>query len=513
MFQFSGGGVAVLDFDQDGWPDLYFPQGHLWPETDADCASHLETRDRLFRNLGDGRFLDVTTAGALTGRGYGQGATIGDFDSDGFPDVYVATLKQNRLYRNNGDGTFADVTTESGTAGERWTTSCLMADLNGDGLADIYSVNYLEASDLFERICRNSDGRRRRCTPFELDASQDQLFLNLGDGRFEDVTRESGIVASGGKGLGIVAADFDGSGRLSLFVANDMMPNFYFMNETPSPGGRPRFTESALTAGLAYDRDGRAQGCMGIAVGDIREDGLLDLFVTNYYLESNTLYEQRPGQSFEDVTRTAGLRDPSLKMLGFGTQFLDADLDGWSDLVVLNGHVDDETYRGIPFHMPAQFFRNVGGGKFAEVSADTLGPWFAGRYLGRGLARLDWNRDGLEDFAATNLDSPVALLTNRSHRTGNSLRLTMHGVRSNRDAIGTTVRVQSRGREWVKQLTAGDGYESSNQRELVFGLMDAASADLVTIRWPSGATQQFRDVPTGKDHVVIEGRSALTVIP
>jgi hypothetical protein len=280
--------------------------------------------------------------------------------------------------------------------------------------------------------------------------------------------------------LGIVAADFDGSGRLSLFVANDMMPNFYFMNETPSPGGRPRFTESALTAGLAYDRDGRAQGCMGIAVGDIREDGLLDLFVTNYYLESNTLYEQRPGQSFEDVTRTAGLRDPSLKMLGFGTQFLDADLDGWSDLVVLNGHVDDETYRGIPFHMPAQFFRNVGGGKFAEVSADTLGPWFAGRYLGRGLARLDWNRDGLEDFAATNLDSPV---------------------------------VQSRGREWVKQLTAGDGYESSNQRELVFGLMDAASADLVTIRWPSGATQQFRDVPTGKDHVVIEGRSALTVIP
>jgi tetratricopeptide (TPR) repeat protein len=513
MFEFSGGGVAVLDFDQDGWPDVYLPQGHLWPAQDEDRAANAITRDRLFRNLGNGRFADVTEASVLTGRGYGQGATIGDFNSDGFPDVYVATLSHNRLYRNNGDGTFADVTAETGTAGDRWTTSCLMADLNGDGLPDIYAVNYLEAPDLYERICHNHDGRPRRCSPFELEASQDQLFVNHGDGRFEEVTREAGIVAPGGKGLGIVVADFDGSGRLSLFIANDMMPNFFFVNATASPGARPRFTESALSAGVAYDRDGRAQGCMGIAIGDARGVGLLDLFVTNYYLESNTYYAQRSASLFDDVTQSTGLREPSLKMLGFGTQFLDADLDGWLDLVVLNGHVDDETYRGVPFHMPPQFFRNTGGGHFAELSAETLGRWFAGRYLGRGLARLDWNRDGREDFVATNLDSPSALLTNQSRNSGRSLCLQLHGTRSNRDAIGTTVRVRTGGRERLQQQTAGDGYESSNQRQLVFGVGDAKSADEVTIHWPGGTMQQFHNVPAGREYLVIEDRPTLLDLP
>jgi tetratricopeptide (TPR) repeat protein len=512
MFQFSGGGVAVLDFDQDGWSDFYLPQGHLWPAKNADHAADSGTRDRLFRNLGNGRFADVTDTGVLLGRGYGQGATVGDFNSDGFPDVYVATLSHNRLYRNNGDGTFTDVTTETGTAGDRWTTSCLMADLNGDGLPDIYDVNYLEDPNLYDRICRNHDGRARRCSPFELDASQDQLYLNLGDGRFEEVTREAGILVPGGKGLGIVAADFDGSGRLSLFVANDMMPNFFFVNETESPGARPRFTESALAAGLAYDRDGRAQGCMGIAIGDAQGDGLLDMFVTNYYQESNTFYQQRSKLSFEDVTHTNGLREPSLKMLGFGTQFVDPDLDGLPDLVVLNGHVDDETYRGIPYHMPPQLFRNSGGGKFVELGAKSLGPWFAGRYLGRGLARVDWNRDGLEDFVATNLDTPAALLTNRTRQAGNSIRLQLRGIQSSRDAIGATVRIQLAGSERVQQLTAGDGYESSNQRQLVFGLGDTKSAEVLTICWPGGIRQQFHDVTSGCEYLAIEGQSRLIVL-
>lgn len=513
MFQFAGGGVAVVDFDQDGWPDLYFPQGHGWPETKEDSTASLESRDRLFRNLGNGYFSDATASATLTGRGYGQGATVGDFNSDGFPDVYVATLGRNRLYRNNGDGTFLDVSSESGTSDDRWTTSCLMADLNGDGFADIYAVNYLSAPDLTDRICRNQDGRPRRCSPFDFEAAQDQLFLNLGDGRFEDITDESGITVSGGKGLGIVAADFDGSGRLSLFVANDMMPNFYFANQTTTPGARPRFVESALTAGVAYDGEGRAQGCMGIAVGDTREDGFLDLFVSNYYLESNTLYEQRPDHSFDDATRGAGLREPSLRMLGFGTQFLDADLDGWSDLAVVNGHVDDETYRDVPFHMPPQFFRNTGNGRFVELSSDTLGPWFAGRYLGRGLARFDWNRDGMEDLVATNLDGPVALLTNRTTGGGRSLRLTLHGVNGNRDAIGAKVRVTSEGRDWVKQMTAGDGYESSNQRQLVFGMGSVSSTASVTVHWPNGATQQFETVPIGLRVVIIENRAELFVLP
>jgi tetratricopeptide (TPR) repeat protein len=513
MFQFSGGGVAVLDFDQDGWPDLYLPQGHLWPAHTEDNSTVAPTRDRLFRNLGNGRFADITEAAILTGRGYGQGVTIGDFNSDGFPDFYVATLSHNRLYRNNGDGTFSGVSAESGTAGNHWTTSCLMADLNGDGLPDIYAVNYLEDPNLHERICRNQNGRARRCSPFELEAAQDQLYLNLGNGEFEEVTRESGIAVPGGKGLGIVAADFHGSGRLDIFIANDMMPNFFFVNETESPGARPRFTESALERGLAYDRDGRAQGCMGIAIGDAQGDGLLDLFVTNYFQESNTFYAQRTGPGFEDVTQATGLREPSLKMLGFGTQFLDGDLDGSPDLIVGNGHVDDERYRGIPFQMRPQYFRNSGHGRFVELPAETLGRWFAGSYLSRGLARIDWNHDGREDFVVTNLDSPVALLTNTTRKAGRSIRVRLCGIKSNRDAIGTTVRIQCQGREQVQQLTAGDGYESSNQRHLMFGLGDATSVDVMTIRWPSGETQQFKDIASGNEYLVLEGRTTLLLLP
>lgn len=513
MFQFSGGGVAVLDFDQDGWPDLYFPQGHLWPMEEEDRAPDMVTRDRFFRNVGNGHFEDITSSAALTGRGYGQGVTIGDLNSDGFPDIYVATLAENRLYLNNGDGTYKDVTAESGTAGNRWTTSCLMADLNGDGLPDIYAVNYLEAPDLRTRICRNHRGKHRRCSPFELDAAQDQLYLNLGDGRFEEVTSESGIATAGGKGLGIVAADFDGSGRLSLFVANDMMPNFFFENVTESPGARPQFVESALPSGVAYDRDGRVQGCMGIAIGDTRGNGLLNLFVTNYYLESNTLYEQKTRGIFEDVTQQVGLREPSLKMLGFGTQFLDAELDGWPDLIVANGHVDDETEQGVPFHMHPQVFRNSGAGQFLELSAESLGPWFAGKYLGRGLARIDWNRDGREDFVVTNLDTPVALLTNNTVDSGNSIRLQLRGVQCNRDAIGTTVRIQVQGQERMQQLTAGDGYESSNQRQLILGIGPAQSAEIMTIRWPGGATQQFTDVRACQEYLAIEGHPRLVKLP
>lgn len=503
IFQFAGGGVGVLDYDRDGWPDLYFTQGGRWPVAEAQPPS-----DVLFRNRRGQRFEDISITAGILEQDYSQGITIGDIDGDGWEDILVANVAGNRLFQNNGDGTFRDITVESGVGDSAWSTSVVCADFNGDSLPDLFVVNYLEGDDLLSRICHQANGEIRACTPHEFAAAEDQLLLNQGDGRFLDVSREAGIIAPGGKGLGVVAADFDGSGKLSLFVGNDTTANFFFHNVTSMPGGLPQFQETAVVSGLAFDQEGRSLACMGIAADDANGDGQLDLFVTNYYNESNTFYERQSGLMFTDVTSAAGLREPSIKQLGFGTQFLDADLDGWSDLVVTNGHVDDETRRGIPLHMPTQFFHNRGNGRFVEVPAKNLGPWFEGKYLGRGLARLDWNRDGLDDFAVSHLDSPAALLTNESQPKGRYLSIQMIATESARDAIGTIVHVTTSERTVVRQLTAGDGYQASNERRLTFAV-DGDESVQVTIQWPSGKKISYSDVPTQSGWIAIEGRDHL----
>lgn len=509
MIAAMGGGVAVLDFDGDGWPDVYFTQGCSWPPR-ADDYAHI---GRLYRNLGNGRFEDVTGRAGLRSTGYGQGGTSGDFDNDGFPDLYVANIGPNRLYRNNGDGTVSELTLTSGIEGDQWTASCLLADLNGDSFPDIYDVNYLAGPRAYEVTCRNSRGNEQMCEPGLFDAAQDQLFLNLQDGRFQEITQTAGIVLPDGKGLGIVAADFNRLGRLDLFVANDGTANFYFVNETPGSGASPVFREQALVSGLAFSAEGDAQACMGVAVDDVDGDGRFDLFVTNYYRESNTLYRQLHEGLFVDGTRAAGLREPSFLMLGFGTQFLDADLDGDPDLVITNGHVSDYTADGEPYQMRPQFLQNEGDGRFLELPAKLLGPFFESRRLGRGLARLDWNRDGREDFAVSHLDSPAALVSNGTEPTGRFLALRLRGVVGSRDAIGTTVRVTAAGRAMARQLTAGDGYYASNQRQLVFGLGSADRADTVSVRWPSGLEQTFKDVPCDREFVLIESQDRLHELP
>jgi tetratricopeptide (TPR) repeat protein len=502
MYKFTGGGVGVIDFDVDGCPDLHFTQGCEWPP----LPGQREFLDRLFRNLSGERFEDVTEAARIVEDRFSQGVSVGDIDNDGFPDLYVGNIGANRLLRNNGDGTFTDITAESATAGDDWTTSCALADVNGDGLPDIYCVNYLQGEHLFDRPCAWRDGTSRMCTPHEYDAADDVLFLNLGDGRFADVSGEAGLLVPNGKGLGVVAADFDGSGRISLLVANDATPNFFFVGQPFAAGSVPRFDERGFVSGLALDAEGQAQACMGIAAGDADGDGRLDLFVTNFHRESNTLYAQRAGSLFVDATRGTGLREPGFEMLGFGTQFLDGDLDGWSDLVVANGHVARLEAQGIPFEMPPQFFRNVGGGRFVELKADRAGSYFSNKLLGRGLARVDWNRDGREDFAVSHLESPVALVTNETAATGHFLAVSLRGVRSSRDAIGSIVTVRSGTRRWIQHVTAGDGYHASNERRLVFGLGSASRADEVTVRWPSGVTQAYRSLSAGSEWLFIEGR-------
>ncbi|MCY2993703.1 MAG: FG-GAP-like repeat-containing protein [Planctomycetota bacterium] len=504
----TGGGVAVLDYDGDGWPDLYFTQGGSWPWISGQTPNPY--RDRLYRNLSAGQFEDVTQSSGLGDDRYSQGVSVGDFNNDGFPDLYVANFGANRLYRNNGDGTFTDVTTESGLHGERWTTSCLIADLNGDGNPDLYDVNYLSSEDAARSICRKGE-ELRWCSPSSFAAEPDQLYLNLGDGRFEDISESAGILAPSGKGLGIVAADFAGVGKLNLFVANDAEPNFYFVNQTEHPGGRPQFEERALLSGLACNEDGLPQACMGVAADDADGDGLLDLFVTTFYQQAKILFTQRPGNLFIDNTRQAGLRDVGFYRLGFGTQFLDGELDGWPDLVIANGHVLDLSAQGVPHKMRPQYLRNLGHGRFAEIPASSLGPFFEGEYLGRGLARLDWNQDGREDFVVSHTDAPAALVTNRTKQAGHFLAVKLCGVVSSRDAIGTTVRLTAAGRTLVRQLTAGDGFQASNERQLIFGLGPQNQIGELRVVWPSGLQQIFRDVPVDRHLLLIEGRAEAAV--
>ena len=499
MFEFTGGGVAVLDYDLDGWPDLYFTQGSHLPRRDGQPI----LRDQLYRNLGDGRLQNVTVAAGLGDDRFGQGVAAGDFNNDGWPDLFVGNIDVNRLYQNNGDGTFTEVTDEAGLGGEFWTTSCLIADINGDAIPDLYEVHYLEGG-IAELVCPKT------CSPMPFPAQEDRYFQGNGDGTFTDRTEEAGLLAPEGKGLAVVAFDYGDTGQLSLFVANDTTANFWFVNEQPR-GEVPHFVESAIPRGLAFDREGLAQACMGVAVDDAQGDGLLDMFVGNFYHEFNTLYEQMPGGFFADVSRERGLAEPSFLLLTFGAQFIDMDLDRLPDLIATNGHVDDFSNEGLPYRMPPHVFRNLGE-TFVDL-CESCGPFFSGGYLGRGLAKLDWNRDGRGDWVVSHLDSPAALIENSTSPCGNYLGLVLIGTESERDAIGATVWLTVKGKARISQLIGGGGYMCGNERSLLLGLGSAHAVDSLEIRWPSGQRQVYEQVVGNQVYVAVEGSAILTTLP
>ncbi|MEK6262632.1 MAG: FG-GAP-like repeat-containing protein, partial [Planctomycetota bacterium] len=502
MFEFTGGGVGVLDFDFDAYPDLFFTQGCTWPPGSPDASSG----DRLFRNSGGTAFDDITAHAGLQETGFGQGVAIGDYDADGFPDIYVANIGPNQLWQNQGDGTFRNITPSAGLIAHDWTTSTLMADLTGDGLPDIYDVNYAADEDAFDRVCRHSDGSPQACRPADFHGQADRLWQNLGDGRFREGATEVLGETPLGMGLGVAAWDADGAGRLSLFVANDSTPSFFFRPERSGENiGRMR--ECGIEAGLAFNGNGKATGCMGVAVGDIDDDGRMDLLITNFYAEPNTLFVNSTPGFFEDQTRRLGLEDPSLNMLGFGTQFLDADLDGRLELFVANGHVDDLRRFNRPYRMPPQLFRLDGQGRFFELPHKSLGGYFEQDWLGRAVARLDWNRDGRDDLIVGHLEDQSALLTNVTPDAGQFLSMKLFGTRSNRDAIGTIVWARIGERTLVRQLTAGDGYQASNERRIIIGTGGVTSIDELVVRWPSGLVQRFEDVITSQEVCLREGRS------
>ncbi|MFK7817124.1 MAG: FG-GAP-like repeat-containing protein [Planctomycetaceae bacterium] len=498
MYEFTGGGVGVIDFDLDGWPEFYLPNGTRWPPSPEQTEFH----DALFRN-GVTAFENVTELAGIKEWGFGQGVTVGDFNCDGFPDLYVANTQRNQLWQNNGDGTFSDATDSAGLTASVWTTSCVVVDLNGDSLPDIYDVNFLTGEDVFTRVC-DEEGRPRSCPPAEFPGEQDLVFLNNGDGSFSNVTNDSGIVRPRGNGLGIIAADFDGSRRLNLFLANDSVANFYYTNE--SSGDTIAFTESAVLAGLDVNNSGKSQACMGVGLADIDANGLPDLFITNFHNESNALYMQQSENLFSDEAKPTNIRALSLDMLGFGTQFIDLDLNARPDLVITNGHVDDYTHEGAEYQMRPQVLRLAATGtRFFEQYPEQPDPYFSSKHLGRGLARLDFNRDGLDDYGVQHLDSPFALVRNDTKEHGNFLSLKLIGTSGARDAIGAQVRVQAGEKQMVHQLAGGDGYMACNERRLTIGLGDFANPCAISVDWMSGQTEDFGSVLPNAAVILVEG--------
>lgn len=523
MQESTGGGVGVLDYDGDDLPDLFFTQGEDWHH-DSDAPSPTaKYQDRLYRNSGTD-FRDVTLeAGVPIEGGFGQGCSAGDFNNDGFADLYVANIGVNQLLINNGDGTFADVTKQLNLSASAWTTSCLIADLNDDGNPDLFDVNYLEGELLYRKICDEQS-----CTPQSFRFAKDQLYLSQGDGTIHpfEISGEE----RWGAGLGMVAFRLAGSRsetttssvaatgntegaphfadaeRLCVFIANDHEPNFLLVNTPAENSDNLALTDFAFARGLAVNKDGKPTACMGVASGDLNGDGQLDLFVTNYKNEANSLYLQGLHGYFSDAIAGSGLMAPGFPYVGWGTQCLDADNDGWLDLIVANGHVGDFRKEGLECYMPTQFFRNTGRGQFDELSPDQLGPYFEQKLLGRSVATLDWNRDGLTDVIHSPIAAQAALLTNRTADAGRCFAVRLHAVSTARDAIGTFVTITTDAGEIRQQLTAGDGYQATNERVLRFGLGRNSVVHKVVIEWPGGVSQIIVAVPANTLLVVVEGR-------
>jgi hypothetical protein len=415
------------------------------------------------------------------------------------------------LFQNNGDGTFTESTFAALSVEPAWTTSCLIADLNGDQIADLYDVNYVEGPLVTSQICNTAAGPRV-CTPQAFDAAQDCLLLGTGDGNFVRVGHSAGLNDIRGKGLGIVAANFDDDPQLELFIANDSVRNNLLDLDSSTSGGL-RYSDVALSAGLAFSADGNSQACMGVAVADLTGNGKPDLFVTNFYNESNALYQNRGELSFDDAVAESGIQSPSIRMLGFGTQAFDADLDGDMDIVVTNGDIDDFEAIGRPFKMRPQLFVNDGVGRFEETTSRNNKDYFssASARCSRSLAKLDWNRDGKIDFVVSNLGEAAALVTNRSTAAGNWFTIRLVATSSHRDAIGTAVVLKHSIGSTSHHLSAGDGYQAANQRILVLATMaDEQDAKLV-VSWPDGSESEVTIPETGKHYVLVQGQEPVPI--
>jgi predicted nucleotidyltransferase len=506
LVETMGGGGGFVDADGDGLMDIYFVSYSLEPQD----AGGRVVGDALYRNNGDGTFTDVTaTAGVRGGDMRGMGLASGDYDNDGDADLYISAFRGARLYRNDG-GRFTDVTKLAGITGDRWGTSAAFFDSDGDGDLELFVCNYLDFDPRDRRAgfpCQMID-QTPFCSIDKFRGAPSTLYRNNGDGTFTDVSTTAGVAAHTGKGLGVVTADFDGDGAPDIFQANDTAPNFLFRNL-----GKGTFEEVGLEANVAFDPSGRALGAMGVDVDDVNGDGRLDVFVTNFTAQSNSLFRNESKGLFRDIAGELDLARISVPMSGFGARFFDYDNDGEVDLFVANGHPFEpvaKVWPGITWAEPAFLFQKAGN-RYREVSRER-GEAFRRAFSGRGVATGDYDNDGDVDLLLLCVGQPPRLFRNDGGNGRSWLGVRLVGTRSNRDAVGARVVVSAGGRTATRTIAGGTSYCSASDRRIVFGLGDLARVDRVEVMWPSGTTDRLEGIEA-RQYVTIREGSTRKEVP
>jgi hypothetical protein len=505
-----GPGCAFIDYDNDGYPDILLVNGEDWPAHPRGGVNGGATTLKLYHNNHDGTFTDVTRRAGLAIPMFGLGAAVGDYDNDGFDDLFITALGQSHLFHNNGNGTFSDVTKSAGMWGpSEFSTSAAWVDYDRDGKLDLVVSNYVQWTPQTDLYCTLDGTHKSYCTPESYKGTAVRLWHNLGGGKFEDATAKAGLGDPTSKSLGITILDYNSDGWPDILIANDTQPNKLYLNKKDGT-----FEERGVAAGVAFSEDGVARAGMGVDAADYDRSGHASVIISNFANQMVSLYHNEGNGLFVDEAPQSEVGRATLVTLGFGCFFFDYDNDGWQDIFVADGHIEDQIERvqkRVTYAEPPHLFRNLGGGKFAEVTAQ-MGTALAAPKVARGAAYGDIDNDGFPDVLLTTNAGPAYLFHNEGG-VNHSLRVKLIGTKSNRDGIGAIVRLTSGNDKQWKILRSGSSYLSQSELMLTFGLGTNAKADTVEIQWPSGQVDRLSNINTGQTVTVEEGKGIVTTRP